>query len=99
VFELGSASDAEREQQAQLAEDQHPKPVHFAVTAISGAVGFAYPNSQTGGGGANVLFREGRCVLLVGDEDNGAANFREPALAGAIAVWRRTHGRPGVCST
>ena len=93
VWELGSVAGAEREFQTTAGEDLGSKgEVRFAVPAIPGAIGFAYP-STSGGGGANVLFREGNCVLLVGDVGTEA-----PALAGATAIWKRTHGVGGACS-
>ena len=45
---------------------------------------------------ANVLFVEGSCVLLVGDETDGA-NPRPPVIAGALKVYGRTAHRAGVC--
>jgi len=39
---------------------------------------------------ANVLFVEGSCVLLVGDETAKAANPHPPVIAGALKVYGRT---------
>jgi hypothetical protein len=98
VFELGSRATAKREVAAEVAEDQQNSPagVRFKVTAIPGAVGLAYPNQSGGGGGGNVLFQEGRCMLLVGDLGTTSA-YRKPAVAGATAIWKRTHAETGAC--
>lgn len=96
VLELGSVAGAERELRANISEDLHSGGAKFSVPTIPGAVGVAYP-AKTGGGGGNVLFQEGRCFLLVGDEGK-TASYRDPAIAGANAVWKRTHGRTGACS-
>ncbi len=100
VFELGSPAAAKRDLAAEVAEDLHAKQpgIRFKVAAIPGAVGVAYPNSAGGGGGGNVLFSEGRCVLLVGDEGD-TSSFRQPALAAAAAIWQRTHTHTGACSS
>ena len=39
---------------------------------------------------ANVLFVEGSCVLLIGDETDGA-NPRPPDIAGALKVYGVPH--------
>lgn len=101
VFEFSSVAGAKRELQAEVREDLHSNghPVRFSVAGIPSAVGIAYPNTTAGGGGGggNVLWQEGRCVLLVGDTD-GTSSYRKPAVAGATAIWKRTHAS-GVCST
>ena len=67
VLELQSVEDATREQAAELRGFMHaPGRVdRFTVPGVPTAEGFTYPgpNPQD----ANALFREGRCLLLVGD--------------------------------
>ena len=100
VFELVSPAAAKRELAVQVSEDLHlgqSPGVRFKVAAIPGAVGVAYPNKTGGGGGGNVLFQEGRCMMLVGDI-GATSSFRQPAVAGATAIWKRNHAVPGACS-
>jgi hypothetical protein len=100
VSELGSTAAARRELAAEVAEDLHGASpgVRFKVAAIPGAVGVAYPSHGAGGdAGGNVLFQEGRCMLLVGDTGTTSA-YRKPAVAGATAIWKRTHAETGACS-
>jgi hypothetical protein len=47
---------------------------------------------------ANVLFTEGRCLMLVGDDLTTRDN-KLPVVAAAHAIWARTHGKPGACAT
>lgn len=99
VIELGSVAGAAGEDAAILNQNKQNSEHHvlFAVPAIPGATGIAYPNPGGGGGGGNVVFTIGRCVLLVGDEGSGAG-YRAPAVDGATAIYKRTHGRAGACS-
>lgn len=97
VIELGSTASAQRELLTQVGQDLRGRhAVQFSDVALQGAVGIAYPRKS--GGAGNVLFVEGRCMILVGDEDNGSSAFHQPAIAGANAIWKRTHGKPGACS-
>jgi hypothetical protein len=97
VMELGSTRDAEREQTAEVHSFVHPGgPVgRFTVPGVPTADGFTYPgpNPQD----ANALFREGRCLLLVGDQES-AADYRAPVITAVGAIWARTHTRKGACS-
>jgi hypothetical protein len=46
----------------------------------------------------DVLFREGRCLMLVGDDLTTNDN-KLPVVAAAHAIWTRTHATPGPCAT
>ena len=72
VMELGSTRDAAREERAELQSFLHVRgPVgRFAVQGVPTADGFTYPGSNPQD--ANALFREGRCLLLVGDQESVA---------------------------
>ena len=47
---------------------------------------------------ANVLFSEGSCVLLVGDQVPSGTNPKPPVIAGALKVYGRTAHSNGVCT-
>lgn len=97
VMELGSIRDAVREQTAELREFIHvPGPVErFTVPGVRTAEGFTYPgpNPQD----ANALVREGRCLLLVGDQES-ANDYRAPVIAAVRAIWTRTNKNKGACT-
>lgn len=97
VMELGSSGDAERELKAELQSLVHVGgPVgRFPVPGVPTADGFTYPgpNPQD----ANALFREGRCVLLVGDQES-ATDYRAPVIAAVRAIWARTDNKKGACN-
>ncbi|HUA04149.1 MAG TPA: hypothetical protein VMB27_09610 [Solirubrobacteraceae bacterium] len=97
VMELGSSRDAEREQTAELRDFIHvPGPVgHFTVRGVPTAEGFTYPgpNPQD----ANALVREGRCLLLIGDQES-ASDYRAPVIAAVRAIWTRTNKNKGACT-
>jgi len=94
VIELSSAGAATHEQAAELAESINGASgvKRFTVSGIPNADGFTfYP-----GAASNVLFTEGRCVMLVGA---AAGSASKPAVtAGVRAIWARTHNKPSVCS-
>ncbi len=98
VTELGSASAAAREKAAELQEfaggPQAPGTTRFTVAGVPGAEGWDQADSD-----ANILFTEGRCLMLVGDELASGTDNKAPVLAAVRAVWARTHGKPGACST
>ena len=74
-----------------------PGPVgRFAVRGVPTAEGFTYPgpNPQD----ANALAREGRCLLLVGDQES-ANDYRAPVIAAVRAIWARTNKSKGACTT
>jgi hypothetical protein len=77
VKDLGSTQDAAREQRFELQSFVHPGgPVgRFTVPGVPSADGFTYPGPNPHD--ANALFREGRCLLLVGDQES-VADYRAP---------------------
>jgi hypothetical protein len=92
---LGSASAAAREEAAELktftsGSSAPMKATRFKVAGVAGAEGWAFP-----GIAANVLFTEGHCLLLVGDELSGSV--KPPVIAATQAIWARTHRKPGAC--
>ena len=97
VLELQSAADATREQAAELRSFMHvPGRVdRFTVRGVPTAEGFTYPgpNPQD----ANAVFREGRCLLLVGDQE-AAHDYRAPVVAAVRAIWARTNKNNGACT-
>jgi hypothetical protein len=92
VIELGSAASAAKEAGAWLKEVLPPGAKRFKVV-IPGATGFMDPNGPVG----NIVFPEGRCVLVVGDIKHDG-DPSAPARAGAVAIWTRTHAKPGACA-
>jgi hypothetical protein len=96
AMQLGSASAAAREQAAELHEfsSSAPGATRFTVAGVPGAKGWGQPNMN-----ANILFTEGRCLMLVGDELASGTDNKPPVVAAARAVWARTHGKPGACAT
>jgi hypothetical protein len=98
VMQLGSASGAAREKGAELREFAYgpgapTTTTQFTVPGVRSAEGWVFPYAD-----ANVLFTEGRCLMLVGDDLTTADN-KLPVVAAAHAIWARTHGRPGACAT
>jgi hypothetical protein len=90
---LGSPSAAVHEQAASLTAARQgqggAKLVPFTVPGVPGSTGVhAVGPSAT----SNVYWREGTCVLWVGDTDSSG-----PVIAAAQAIWRATHARKGVC--
>lgn len=98
AMELGSASAATREKAAELREFAYgpvaPGATRFTVAGVPGAEGWGQPNTD-----ANILFTEGRCLMLVGDQLASSTDNKPPVVAAVHAVWARTHGKPGVCAT
>jgi hypothetical protein len=96
VIALASPAAAAAEERAQLEEDlaENGAVTRFTIKQLRTSEGFAAPGTNSA---ANVLFVEGSCVLLVGDETDGAANPRPPVIAGALKVYGRTAHRAGVC--
>jgi len=97
VLELQSAADATREQAAELRRFMHvPGRVdRFTVPGVPTAEGFTYPGPDPQD--ANALFREGRCLLLVGDQE-AAHDYRAPVVAAVRAIWARTNKNNGACT-
>ena len=98
VLELGSASAAAREKAAELHAfaygPQAPGATRFTVAGVPGAEGWGQADAD-----ANILFTEGRCLMLVGDELASGTDNKPPVIAAVRAVWARTHGKPGACAT
>jgi hypothetical protein len=98
AMRLGSASAAAREKAAELQEfaygPQAPGATRFTVAGVPGAEGWGQPNTN-----ANILFAEGRCLMLVGDQLASGTDNNPPVIAAVHAVWARTHGKPGACAT
>ena len=96
VVELGSPKAAAKELaydvRSNIALQGKGALIHrFTVAGVPGAVGFTARTAHKPGGAANVSFREGNCVLLVGDSlANG--DLAGPVNAGVVAIYRRTHG-------
>jgi hypothetical protein len=98
AMELGSASAAVHEQASELkayssGAQAPPDTTHFTIPGIASAEGWVFPDAD-----ANVLFTEGRCLMLVGDDLTTSDN-KLPVVAAAHAIWTRTHGKPGPCAT
>jgi hypothetical protein len=98
AMELGSASAAAREKAAELQEFASgpgaPGATRFTVPGIPGAEGWTVQSQN-----ANILFTEGRCVMLVGDQLASGGDNKPPVVAAVRAIWARTHGKPGACAT
>lgn len=101
VLQFATTSDAVREQSIQLQNDladQGGEPFRFSVSGVPASDGFGQRPVE-GQGDANALFREGRCVLLVGDESAPHPKSYEAAvISGVQAIYRRTSGHDGACS-
>lgn len=98
AMQVGSASAAAREEATELKEfasgPQAPaNTTRFTIPGVPSAEGWVFPNAD-----ANVLFTEGRCLMLVGDDLTTTDN-KLPVVAAAHAIWTRTHGKPGPCAT
>jgi hypothetical protein len=112
VVELASPAAAKSEEQAQLKEDiaaQSPSPVtRFTIKQLPTSAGFTgRGNSSTEVNAsetpadevdANVLFVEGSCVLLVGDQIGSRINPSPPVIGGALKIYGRTAHSAGVCA-
>jgi hypothetical protein len=101
VLQFATASDAAREQSFEAQNDtasQGGLPFRFSVSGVPGADGFG-ARPVAGQGDANALFREGRCLSLVGDESAPHPKAYEAAvIAGVQAIHARTAGHDGACS-
>jgi hypothetical protein len=96
AMELGSASAAAREKAAELQQfaSTAPGATRFTVAGVPGAEGWGQPYAD-----ANILFTEGRCLMLVGDQLAAGSDNKPVVLAAVRAVWARTHDKPGACAT
>lgn len=111
VIELASPAAAKSEEQAQLKDiaAQSPSPVtRFTIKQLPTSAGFtSRGNSKTQVDAsetpadevdANVLFVEGSCVLLVGDQTGSRINPSPPVIGGALTIYGRTAHSAGVCA-
>jgi hypothetical protein len=93
ALELGSPSAATHEQVASLTTAKQgqggAKLVPFTVPGVPGSTGVHAVGSSSS---SNVYWREGTCVLWVGDTDSSG-----PVIAAAQAIWGATHAHKGVC--
>lgn len=99
AMELGSASAASREKAAEFKEfaygpEAPTTPTRFTVPGVPSADGWTFPSQD-----ANILFTEGRCLMLVGDQLTSGTDNKPPVVAAVRAVWARTRGKPGACAT
>src|ERR1700722_9087964 len=96
VIALASPAAAAAEERAQLKEDlaENSSVTRFTIKQLPTSEGFAAQGTNMRV--ANVLFVEGSCVLLIGDETDGAKP-RPPVIAGALKVYGRTAHRAGGC--
>ena len=98
AMELGSASAAAREKAAELQEFASGPgasgATRFTIASVPGAEGWTVPSQV-----ANVLFTEGPCLMLVGDQLAAGGDNKPPVIAAVRAIWARTHGKPGACAT
>jgi hypothetical protein len=101
VLQFATASDAAREQSYEFQTDdagQGGTPFTFSVAGVRDAEGFG-ARPVEGQGDANALFREGRCVLIVGDMSAPHPKSYESAvIAGVQAIYARTAAHHGACS-
>jgi hypothetical protein len=95
VIALASPVAAAAEERAQLKEDiaENSAVTRFTIKQLPTSEGFTAKGTSSV---ANVLFVEGSCLLLIGDETDGA-NPRPPVIAGALKVYGRTAHKTGVC--
>ena len=101
VLQFATASDAAREQSFEFQTDsaaQAAQGFRFSVSGVRDAEGFG-ARPLEGQGDANALFREGRCLLLVGDMSAPHPKSYEAAvIAGVQAIYARTAANHGACS-
>jgi len=101
VLQFATVSDAAREQSFEFQADsagQGGLPFRFSVSGVRGADGFG-ARPVEGQGDANALFREGRCLLLVGDMSAPHPKSYEAAvISGVQAIYARTAADRGPCS-
>jgi hypothetical protein len=101
VLQFATVSEAVREQSFEFISDSSSQgglPFRFSVSGVPGADGFG-ARPVDGQGDANALFREGRCLLLVGDLSAPHPKSYEAAvIAGVQAIYARTAANHGACS-
>jgi len=97
VMELGTPSAAQHEVAASLQESvarEHPTS-QFTVATLPDSHGFEA--SGEGKVVGNVLFSEGSCFLVIGDQVNSGTDPKPAVIAGALKVYARTAHSNGVC--
>jgi hypothetical protein len=90
-----AAKELAYELKSDIAAQGKSATIHrFAIAGVPGAVGFTATEHHHPGGASNVLWREGSCVLLVGDflPHGSSVALTAPVTAGTLAVDRRTAG-------
>ena len=110
VIALASPAAAKVEQRAQLKDiaSQSPSPVtRFTIKQLPTSEGLTSRGKSTtqvdptetpaADVDANVLFVEGSCVLLVGDETGSRIYPTPPVIGGALKIYGRTAHSDGVC--
>jgi len=97
VLQLESHAAALSEEQSQLNEDitENSPATRITRAQVPTSEGFTAKGSSVVV--ANLLFVEGRCILLVGDEVNAGSDPSPPVLAGALKIYDRTKSSGGVC--
>jgi hypothetical protein len=103
VEQFATVSGAVREQSVELARDvasQGGSVFRFSVPGILGSDGLGVRSPGAGEpGDANILFREGRCLLTVGDESTPhPKSYEQAVIAGVRAIYARTAEHHGACS-
>jgi hypothetical protein len=106
VIVLASPAAAASEEQTEFKADvAESSPVtRFTIKQLPTSEGFAGKSTSTAFGKTttnrafgNVLFVEGKCVLVVGAATDGA-NPNPAVIAGALKVYGRTAHSAGVCT-
>ncbi len=89
VIEFATAAGAQKEMANLL--DPPGVSARFPVAGIPTADGLTEGSAQNGSA-ANVVWVQGRCILLVGDFRPTGTAPRQPLIKAAKAVYDRTHG-------
>lgn len=101
VMQFARASDAAREQSFEIQNGLigSGQQFRFSVPGVPGSDGFGVRSVDGAQGDANVLFTEGRCVLLVGDLSTPRPkSFEQAVISGVKAIYARTATHDGACS-
>jgi hypothetical protein len=97
VIQLATPSAARHELKAsygRAAAEQNPVSP-FAISELPGSQGFV--SHGTGGSAANVWFREGSCVLLIGDLASSRTDPMPAVTAAALSIYHATEHAVGPC--
>lgn len=102
VEQFATASDATRQESNELDVDlstQGGGSFRFSVPGVPATEGFGVRSVDGSQGDANVLFREGRCLMLVGDMSTPhPKSYEKAVIAGVQAIHARTAEHHGACS-